>query len=249
MSNLLARVLEMPTEYLGREQDLGHARAKTSDASPSKGGLSGHVGPVEVGALPSEYPETGAGLILDGHIVKEILSDTGHTTWIKDIEGKVYRYFTDLDQSFPVEIVRPGDPAVCTVCGQTHFWLPFPALANVCRDCQPLSLGWIPDPGKPRFEGGLEFRSGPACRACGTTERYRRFRDGPWVCPTCHAYAKNDMEEPIPPQVWSAFGTLLGMTILRKEGATKEPDVSRADGERALNKAPDGVGRRGDVKV
>jgi len=190
MSNLLARVLEMPTEYPGREQDLGHARAKTSDASPSKGGLSGHVGPVEVGALPSEYPETGAGLILDGHIVKEILSDTGHTTWIKDIEGKVYRYFTDLDQSFPVEIVRPGDPAVCTNCGKDYRWLPFPALASICCDCQPPSIGWIPESGESRFEAGLEFHHGPACSVCGERERWRRADEGPWICVTCHPPAR-----------------------------------------------------------
>ncbi len=169
--------------------------------------------------------------ILGGRVVKEILEDNGNTIWFTDDEGTTQRYIRRLDRSFTVEVVRPGDPAVCSVCGQSYGWLPFPALANVCRECQPPSLGWIPDPGEARFEGNLEFRSGPACRACGTTERYRRFRDGPWVCPTCHAYAKNDMEEPIPPQVWSAFGTLLGMTILRKEGAAKKPDVSPTDGE------------------
>jgi len=40
-----------------------------------------------------------------------------------------------------------------------------------------------------------------------------------------------DVEGPIPPEAWSAFGALLAMTILRKERAAKKPDVSPTDGE------------------
>jgi len=159
--------------------------------------------------------------ILGGRVVKEILEDNGSTTWFTDDEGTTQRYIRRLDRSFPVEVVRPGDPAVCINCRKSYAWLPFPALANVCRDCQPPSLGWIPDPGEARFEGNLEFRSGPACRSCGTTERYRRFRDGPWVCTVCHPFVKNNSEAAIAREVWSAFGALLGMTILRKERAAK----------------------------
>ena len=187
--------------------------------------------PASESARPSTSGESKADPVLDDGAVREIREENKGVTWFKGADGKIYRHFPGLDQSFPMEVVRPGDPAICINCGKSYRWLPFPALANVCRDCQPPSLGWIPDPGKPRFEGDLEFRSGPACRACGTAERYRTFRDGPWVCPTCHPFERNDTEAPIPYEVWSAFGALLGMTILRKERAVKEPDVSPADGE------------------
>jgi hypothetical protein len=193
MSSLLVRVLEMPTECLGQQQNLGHAQAKVSEVPPSKGGLSGPVGPVsssQAGALPSECPETVEGLILDGHAVKEVLENNGQTAWFKDTEGKVHRYFASQDKSFPVQIVKPGDPAICANCGESYRWLPFPAFANICRDCQPPSIGWIPDPGTPRFEGDLELRTGPACRSCGERERWREAGKGPWICRICHPSAR-----------------------------------------------------------
>jgi hypothetical protein len=106
--------------------------------------------------------------------------------WYEDAVGRNWRFFPSLNQIFPVDVVKPGDPATCTNCGKSYQWLPFPALANLCRNCQPPSSDWIPEPGEPRFENGVEFRRGPACYACGETERWRKNKLGPWICKICH---------------------------------------------------------------
>ena len=83
---------------------------------------------------------------------------------------------------------EPGGESeeVLIVDGHVAEELPFPALANVCRECQPPSIGWMPDPGEPRFEADLEYRTGPACRMCGGRERWRKGTSGAWVCRVCH---------------------------------------------------------------
>jgi len=54
----------------------------------------------------------------------------------------------------------------------------------------PFETDWIPDPSKGRFEGGLEFCTGPACRVCGERERWRGGEKGPWICTVCHPPAQ-----------------------------------------------------------
>jgi hypothetical protein len=115
-----------------------------------------------------------------------LIHQSGSMTWYEDASGNGFRYFPSLDCSFPVEVVREGAPAICTKCGVTYKWLSFPALAGLCRQCQPSSIDWIPEPGEPRFESGVEFRRGPTCYACGETERWRKNKLGPWICKICH---------------------------------------------------------------
>lgn len=120
--------------------------------------------PATESVQPLANDEASAGLIQDRHVAMESLEDNGHATWFRDTEGITRRHFPYLDRSFPVEVVRPGDLATCTKCRKSYLWLPFPALANICRDCQPPSIGPIPDPCEPGFEGSLESRKGQAYR-------------------------------------------------------------------------------------
>jgi hypothetical protein len=57
MSNFLARVLNLPTEHLGREQNQCHAQT-ISKASPSENGLSGLTGLRAVIEWPQECLES-----------------------------------------------------------------------------------------------------------------------------------------------------------------------------------------------
>jgi hypothetical protein len=116
----------------------------------------------------------------------KIIQQSESMTWYTDESGKNWRYFSDLARSFLIELIRPGDPATCISCGRQYQWLAFPAFAGRCGSCQPSTSVSIPDPGEPRFENGLEFCSGPYCRACGAREDWRRNEHGSWVCRLCH---------------------------------------------------------------
>jgi hypothetical protein len=116
----------------------------------------------------------------------EIIRQSPLMVWFKDPDGRQFRYFPGLDKVFKIEVAKPGDPATCTNCGNTFERLPSPALIDRCPKCQPSSIGWIPDTGESRWEGDLEFRTGPVCYACGSRDRWRKGKSRPLICRVCH---------------------------------------------------------------